>query len=189
MLTLLFSLLFSTCIPAKNEPLLNSSSCYPLLNFTRPFCRGVPLSDYVYKPPRQQRFHNDYANNFFDNLFKAFKSKPKPLLVGNATIRECANAFVPFLCHLYFPSCDQTQDVIKEQKICHETCLNLLHKCQKLFKKYEILKIYTTFHPDSKSKKFVHCDLQPYRHAGDSPECWYSDLENFTGIYPHIILM
>ena len=45
-----------TCIPAEAEPTLNSSGCYPLVNFTRPFCQsnGITLSDYVYKTPHKQ---------------------------------------------------------------------------------------------------------------------------------------
>ena len=42
-------------------------------------------------------------------------------------------------------------------------------------------KVYIHANPEPESKKFIHRELQPYRNAGDSPKCWYSDLENFTG--------
>ena len=43
-----------TCIPAKAEPILNSSGCYPLVNFTRPLCQnhGVTLSGLIYRKPK-----------------------------------------------------------------------------------------------------------------------------------------
>ena len=34
---------------------------------------------------------------------------------------------------------------------------------------------------DPESKKLVHCELQPFRNAGDSPECWYSDFKESAG--------
>jgi hypothetical protein len=45
--------LYRTCIPAEAEPTLNSSSCYPLVNFTRPFCQnhGITLPNTYLRRP------------------------------------------------------------------------------------------------------------------------------------------
>ncbi|XP_028397379.1 uncharacterized protein LOC114521160 [Dendronephthya gigantea] len=61
-----------TCIPAEAEPMLNSSGCYPLVNFTRPFCQnhGVTLSDYIYKTPDQQSYSNNEYNRVYDRYVK-----------------------------------------------------------------------------------------------------------------------
>ncbi|CAB4004727.1 angiopoietin-1 receptor-like [Paramuricea clavata] len=115
-----------TCIPAEAEPTLNSSSCYPLVNFTRPFCQnhGINLPNYVYRTPYDQNRKNDDFNKINDGL---------------------------------------------EQTICPESCLESIHVCHKMWEIVE--RYYTIRYPEK--KKLFNCDLQPYRNAGHSPECWY----------------
>jgi hypothetical protein len=65
-----------------------------------------------------------------------------------------------------------------EQKICHESCLELIHICHKAWKMF--FKYYTIRFPEE--RKFLLCELQPYRNAGDSPECrYFNGLANSTG--------
>ena len=122
--------LYRTCIPAEAKPTLNSSSCYPLVNFTRPFCQnlGITLPNYVYHTPDNQNEKNDEANADFDILEKANASKISRFFkVDISTVRKCGQALPIWYCHLYFPSCDRTQSVFKEQKICRESYLELTH--------------------------------------------------------------
>ena len=178
-----FLLFYRTCISAEAEPILNSSGCYPLVNFTRPFCEnhGVTLSDYIYKTPHKQSYHNDEINKAYDQLVRIGVRKINRMLhLDNETAIKCAHAFVPFICHVYFPSCEGTGNEYKEQKICRETCLDLIRICG--WKIWDfVVKAFEIRYSDPESKKLVHCKLQPYRNAGDSPECWYSDLEDSAG--------
>ena len=173
--------LYRTCIPAEAEPTLNSSSCYPLVNFTRPFCQnlGITLPNYVYQTPDYQNEKNDEANADFDILEKANASKISRFFkVDISTVRKCGQALPIWYCHLYFPSCDRTQSVFKEQKICRESYLELTHMCGKLWEIWE--RYYTIEYPEA--KKLLLGELQPTRNAGDSPECWYfNGLANSAG--------
>ena len=170
---------FRTCISAEAEPLLKSSGCYPLVNFTRPFCQnhGVTLSDYTYQTPYKQWWYNSDAIKSFDQIVRLGLPKISEFLqVDNETAIKCMNAFVPFICHYHFPSCEGTKSEYKKQAICRETCLNLIHICGK--KIWDVIaKRYILQHRVPEARKRVHCELQPYRNAGVSPECWYSDLE------------
>jgi hypothetical protein len=81
-------------------------------------------------------------------------------------------------CRQYFPSCDRTQSVFKEQKICRESYLELINMGGKLFEIWE--NYYTIEYPEV--KKVLRGELQPTRNAGDSPECWYfNGLANSAG--------
>ena len=173
--------LYRTCIPAEAEPTLNSSSCYPLVNFTRPFCQnlGITLPNYVYQTPDYQNNRNDEAHADFDILEKANASKISRFFkVDISTARKCLQAVPILVCHHYFPSCDRTQNVYKEQKICHESCLDLTHMCGELWE------VFVSYHSIEypEEEKLLRCELQPTRNAGDSPECWYfNGLANSTG--------
>ncbi|CAB4014749.1 coadhesin-like isoform X2, partial [Paramuricea clavata] len=164
-----------TCLPAEAEPTLNSSSCYPLVNFTLPACEnvGITLPNYVYQTPDFQNNRNDRANMDYDTWdVKIGASKISRFLkVDISTVRKCGQAFAILYCHLYFPSCDRTQSVFKEQKICHESCLHLTRMCGELWEMF--VKSYTIRHPKAEETKLLRCELQPTRNAGDSPECWY----------------
>ncbi|XP_028399009.1 uncharacterized protein LOC114522509 isoform X2 [Dendronephthya gigantea] len=168
-----------SCIPAEAEPLLNSSGCYPLLNFTRPFCQnhGVTLSDYTYQTTDKQSYNNNEGNKFFDRLVRLGVPKVSRFFnVDNDTFIKCLHAVVPFACHYSFPNCDGTQSEYKKQKICRKTCLNIIRICGKIWDFY--VKFSKHNHPEPGMEKLLYCKLQPYRNAGDSPECWYIDLED-----------
>ncbi|XP_028414636.1 plasminogen-like [Dendronephthya gigantea] len=155
------------------------------MNFTRPFCQnhGVILSDYIYETPYKQRWYNDYLNREYDRYVRLGVPKMSRFFkVDNDMVIKCVHASVPLLCHYHFPSCEATRAVYKEQTICRETCLNLIRICGEIWDYFA--KAYTHKHPDQQSKKRVLCELQPYRNAGESPECWYSDLENSTVAIP-----
>jgi hypothetical protein len=107
---------YRTCIPAEAEPTLNSSSCYPLVNFTRPSCqnRGITLPNYVYNTPDYQNNRNDQANADYDTSQKLGASKISRFLkVDISTVRKCMQASTILYCHHYYPSCDRTQNVYK----------------------------------------------------------------------------
>ena len=170
-----------TCIPAEAEPILNSSGCYPLVNFTRPFCQnhGVTLPNRIFRTPYEQRLYNNHGNNEFDGIFRLGIPKiSRYLKVDNDTLIKCLNALVPIACHYKFPSCEGTKSQYKKQNTCRETCLKVFHICGKLSN--IVAKVYGIQNRDSESKKFIHCEI-PRRNAGDSPECWYYDPENSTG--------
>ena len=173
--------MYRTCIPAEAEPTLNSSSCYPLVNFTRPFCQnhGITFPNYVYGTAYYQNDRNDEINRDYDAAVKIGVSRISRLSnVAISTVRKCAEDVTILYCHHYFPSCDRTQNVYKEQKICHDSCLDLTHMCGKLWEIF--VRYYTIKHPGT--KKLYRCELQPTRNAGDSPECWYfNGLANSTG--------
>ncbi|CAB3986567.1 partial [Paramuricea clavata] len=126
------------CISAKAEPTLNSSSCYPLVNFTRPFCQnyGIALPNYVYQTPDQQNNRNHEANKDYDVIVKlgGASSISRSVEVDINTVRKCLEAIAIGYCHLNFPSCDRTDSMFKEQKICRESCLELTHMCGELWK-------------------------------------------------------
>jgi hypothetical protein len=46
-----------------------------------------------------------------------------------------------------------------------------------------IVRYYTISHPEKKKElELLRCEIQPYRNAGDSPECWYFNGDaNSTG--------
>jgi hypothetical protein len=161
--------------------MLKSSSCYPLVNFTRPFCQnlGITLPNYVYQTPDYQNNRNDEANMDFDRLGKLDALKISHFFkVDISTVRKCAQALPIWYCHLYFASCDRTQSVFKEQNICHESYLDLTHVCGKLWEIF--VRYYIIQFPEA--KKLLRGELQPTRNAGDSPECWYfNGLANSAG--------
>ena len=170
-----------TCIPAEAEPSLKSSSCYPLVNFTRPFCQnhGITLPSYVYKTPADQILKNDEGNANVDGFEKVGASRVIRFFnISFANFRKCAQVGVANYCHAYFPSCDRTQNVIVEQKVCRESCLEAINVCGKI---YDLLFKYLEKRFPKRKKRY-RCELQPYRNAGDSPEChYYSLLTNSTG--------
>ena len=174
---------YRTCIPAEAEPTLNSSSCYPLVNFTRPFCQnhGIALPNYVYKTPGSQYWRNGEDNKIFDGFEKFGPSKINLYFNVNtsiATIRKCGQAVIIFFCHEHFPSCDRTQSIFRKQTLCRESCLDVMRICGKLYQLF--FKYYTIQFPETKKK--YRCELQPYRNAGDSPECSYlTELANVSG--------
>ena len=180
---MLVSFCSSSCIPAEAEPLHNSSECYPLVNFTRPFCQnhGIDLPSYVYREPKEQIYRNYYANKYYDMGVEFDESKiSKYYKMDVASIRQCRLAYVPMVCHYYFPACDRTRSVFRKKIICRETCLEFMALCDKILK--DVAAYYTLRFKDPLHKKFVKCQLQPYRNAGDSPECWYYDIkENLKG--------
>ena len=172
---------YRTCIPAEAEPTLNSSSCYPLVNFTRPFCQnhGITLPNYVYQTPYYQNKKNYDFNQAYDGLKRLGVSKLSSLFnVDISTTRKCIQLFAIFCCHHRFPSCDGTQGVFKKQTICRESCLELTHICHKIsdiFVQYDLIRF-------PKHKKLYDCELKHRRNAGDSPECWYfNGFANYTG--------
>jgi hypothetical protein len=162
-------------------PSLNSSSCYPLVNFTRPFCKnhGVILSSYVYRTPFHQNLKNNELHKDFRAIEKLGLSKLSRIFsIDVVTLRKCLQFLIEIFCRDLFPSCDWTQSVFLEQKICRESCLETTRICSKMYR--FIFNYYTEQHPESK-KKF-RCELQPYRNAGDSPECYYvNGLANTPG--------
>ena len=99
--------------------------------------------------------------------------------MDNDAVINCVHAYVLLICHVHFPSCEETQSEYREQKICRETCLNFIRLCGKIWD--VVVKAYTIRNPDPAKTKRVHCKIQRYRNAGDSPECWYSDLKDSAG--------
>ena len=176
--------LYRTCVPAEAEPFLNSSSCYPLVNFSRPFCQnhGVTLPSYVYSTPSEQ---TDYNNRFYLN-FKTYlnlgPSKASEYFrMDILSIKKCMKNVIILMCRFYFPSCDSTKNVFRKTKLCRESCLEFIDSCGpawKLFEKY----IKARYPHNIEKNKQAHCELQPYRNSGDSPECWYyNGHANITG--------
>ena len=150
--------LYRTCIPAE---------------------AGITLPNYVYETPE---FQNDRNDEIFWNYNEAVKLCVSRISrfskVAISAVRKCAQAVTIMYCHNYFPSCDRTQSVYKEQKMCHESCLDLTHMCGKLWEMF--VRYYTIEYPGT--KKLWRCELQPTRNAGDSPECWYfNGLANSAG--------
>ena len=151
------------------------------MNFTRPFCQnhGVTLPSYVYAIPSYQTWKNHEANKYFDAIRRLGFSKIGSILsLDVTTIKKCVPFFFRYLCHAYFPSCDQTQSTFLKQEVCRESCFKLIEICGKF---YEVLSTFpATRFPKLKNK--YRCKVQPYRNAGDSPECYYlNGLSNYTG--------
>ena len=179
-----------TCIPAEVEPSLESGSCYPLVNFTRPFCQnhGVTLPNYVYTTPHDQHVSNYESNRDFDAMENFGMSRITNVYGTDvATVRKCLRAGILAFCHYSFPGCDRTQSIVAEQTICRESCLESISMCPK--KIYDDLYVYAISLDPRDGKKY-RCELQPYRNAGDSPECYFYRVRtNFTtgrtaGTYP-----
>ena len=151
------------------------------MNFTRPFCKnlGISLPNYVYRTPEYQIWKNNEGNKIYDALVRLGPSRVSRIFgVNKTTFEKCARLFAIFMCRDVFPNCDRTESVIKEQMICRESCLYVAHVCIKIYKK--LLTYYGIRFP--KNKKKYEWKLQPYRNAGDSPECWYfNPLKNLTG--------
>ena len=164
-----------TCVPAEAEPSLNSSSCYPLVNFTRPFCRdhGVVLPSYVYRTPFCQNRKNHERNKMFDAVEKLGISKLSRIFsIDVTTIKKCLKVLIIYLCHDALPSCDRTRGTFVEQKVCRESCLKARRICGEV---YDVMsRFFITRFP--KDEKKYRCELQPYRNVGDSPKCYYIDL-------------
>jgi hypothetical protein len=53
--------------------------------------------------------------------------------VDVTTIRKCLEVFIIYLCHDFFPSCDRTQSIFMERKICRESCLKMTRICGKMY--------------------------------------------------------
>ena len=174
--------LYRTCVPAEAEPFLNSSSCYPLVNFSRPFCQnhGVTLPSYVYATASEQTHGNEIAH--MDSILNLDPSKASEYFKMDIPfIKKCLKNVIILLCRMYFPSCDSTKNVFRGTKVCRESCLELTSSCGPLWKLFEKY-IKARFPNDIERNKRAHCELQPYRNAGDSPECWYYNRHaNITG--------
>ena len=172
---------YRTCTPAEAEPILKSSSCYPLVHFKRPFCQnhGIVLSNYVYNTPANQDRRNHDINSNYDRVMKMDVIQISSFFKVNVTtVKKCIKALSLLFCHFYFPRCDGTQSVYRRQYICRESCLELTHICGNIWKMLE--RYFLLQFP--KMAKLVNCELQPYRNAGDSPECWYyNEFSNSTG--------
>ena len=139
------------------------------------------MSDYIYKTSVKQGYRNDDSNKLYDQLVRLGVRKINRIFhVDNETAMKCVYAFVPIMCHVYFPSCEGTKSEYKEQKICRETCLDLIRICGWKIWNF-VVKLFINFNPDPERENFIRCKIQPFRNAGDSPECWYSDLEDSTG--------
>ena len=130
---------------------------------------GVALPSHVYRTPSYQNWKNDEGNKIIDAAENIGISKISQVFaVDVTTIRKCLEVFIIYLCHDFFSSCDRTQSTFMERKICRESCLKMTRICGKM---YDVVsRYYTTENPEYK-KKFS-CELQPYRNAGDSPECY-----------------
>ena len=152
------------------------------MNFTRPYCKnlGINLPHYIYRTPEYQIWRNNECNKNYDAFVSLGPSRASHMFkINKTTFEKCSRLFVIFSCRDYFPSCDRTESVIKEQMICRESCLHFTHICSKIYK--TMLTYYTIRFPEKKKK--YECKLQPYRNAGDSPECWYFNqlVNNLTG--------
>ena len=151
------------------------------MNFTRPVCKnlGIRLPSYVYRTPKHQISKNKEGNKVYDSYVRLGLSQVSQVFgVNETTFERCWQLLVLFYCREHFPSCDRTESVVKEQMMCRESCLHFTHVCSKIYKKF--LTYYTIHFPEKKKK--YECKLQPYRNAGDSPECWYfNQLNNLTG--------
>ena len=139
------------------------------------------MPKYLYMTPENQTLRNRDANIDYEKFvglgFTVISSR---LQIDIATLRRCDLIFKrAIVCHHLFPWCDRSQSVYKEQKVCRETCLNAMRICYKLWKPAEAIMVAKN--PELRLKKLFRCELQPYRNAGDSPECWYDDFTNSTG--------
>ena len=146
------------------------------MNFTRPFCQnyGITLPSYVYRTPADQIWNNDLGNTNARSFEKVRASRVSRFLnISVATYGKCLRALFTYYCHRRFPSCDRTQNVVVEQKVCRESCLEMIHICGKI---YDVLFKYSEIRFPKRKKRY-RCELQPYRNAGDSPECYYYSLE------------
>ena len=167
--------MYRTCVPAEAEPLVPSSGCYPLVNFSRPFCQnhGVTLPNYVYLTPSKQIKRNDLANVNYDgylnwNLAKISVDFNMDIL----SAKKCVENIIILACHMFFPRCDRTQSVLRKMMVCRESCLELTHSCGQAWNFAETL-IKIDYPDDIQGYyKMAECEF-PYRNAGDSPECWY----------------
>ena len=137
-----FYLINRTCSSATVKPSLNSSSCYPLVNFTRPFCQnhGVTLPSFIYAMLSYQNWKNHEVNKYYDAIRRlGFSRIGRILSLDVTTVKKCIQFFTRYLCHDYFPSCDQTQSLFLKQKVCRESCLQLIDICGKM---YEVFSSY-----------------------------------------------
>lgn len=176
--------MYRSCVSAEIEPKLNSSSCYPLVHFSRPFCQnhGVTLPSYVYATPSSQIESNYRRNADYNTYLRMGPTKASYYFKTDvSTIKKCVKSLIILFCHEFFPSCDRTQSVFKKRKICRESCLEFTHSCGRAWKLFQTL-TKIRYPGDTEKNKRTHCKLQPYRNAGDSPECWYFNRRsNITG--------
>ena len=172
-----------TCVPAEAEPLIHSSGCYPLVNFSRFFCqnRGITLPSYVYLKPSLQIARNDHWNYQYDYYRDLDLAKLSSYFkMDISSIKKCIENMMILACHMGFPSCDRTQSVMRKRMVCRESCLDLTHSCGRV-KTFAERMVAIRYPNDSEIYKQVHCP-RPYRNAGDSPECWYFNRNaNITG--------
>ena len=116
--------------------------------------------------PSYQYWKNHEVNKYYDAIRRlGFSRIGRILSLDVTTVKKCTQFLTRYLCHDYFPSCDQTQSLFLKQKVCRESCLKLIDICGKMYEVF--FKLSATRFP--KSKKKYHCKLQPYRNAGDSP--------------------
>ena len=118
-------------------------------------------------------------NSDYDIVMKMGVTKISSYFEVNiTTVKKCMNALSLLFCHYYFPRCDGTQSVYRRQYICRESCLEVTQICSSIWK---IVEPYFMIR-FPKMARLVTCELQPFRNAGDSPECWYyNELSNLTG--------
>ena len=136
------------------------------------------MANNVYSTPANQIKKNEDLNSKYDVYVDIGAEGISLLIAVNVTtVKKCINAMSIISCHYLFPSCDSTRSVFKRQYICRETCLEAMQICGKIWEMLEEKYVMKS----SKAKNRLHCHSQPYRNAGDSPECWYGDLLNSTG--------
>ena len=164
-----------TCIPAEAEPLIHSSGCYPLVNFSRPFCQnhGIILPSYVYLTPSMQIERNDRWNGNYDYYLDLNLAKIAPYFKTDiSSFKKCMKNAIILVCHMLFPRCDRTGSVLMERMVCRESCIEITHSCGQIWTIIE--RMIQIRYPDDKwgYNKQVFCEF-PYRNAGDSPECYF----------------
>ena len=126
--------------------------------------------------PKNQSDANYYSNKDHDAFVRiGIRRVSHYFHLDTATVKWCYCRFLQLRCHYYFPSCDRTQSVYKKQKICRETCLKVRQSCYKPWKSIGIA--VKLRHPNEEILNVFQCKLPSYRNAGDSPECWYDDLQ------------
>ena len=176
--------MYRTCVPAEAEPLVHSSGCYPLVNFSRPFCqnRGITLPSYVYLTPYLQIEHNHRWNGNYDNYLDRNLTKIVHYFKTDIPcLKKCVKNLMILVCQMFFPGCDRTRSVMRKRMVCRESCLEFYHRCGQKPWTFAKMAVDIRYPDDIEAYKMTHCKF-PYRNAGDSPECWYFNRHaNITG--------
>jgi hypothetical protein len=162
-----YSLLFSSCIPAEEEPVLtNTSYCQPLIKLDKPFCEhyGFKLDKYVNVSVGDQQYWNDRLWKLQEQYDQIFVKRQ-----NRSISPKCIDQFWFAGCHYTFPGCERSTSVFKPKKFCKVSCLHFTNECSMFA---TVLKdIYLSGNP---GRKFLFsCLKRPSRNAGDSPECVY----------------